>query len=99
MPYIPMGSRATVLGDVNNPDTSVGELNFIITTVISRWMENKGLSYGTINSAIGVLECAKQELYRRVAVPYENLKRKEAGDVYPESLGGDTPTAGWGSNV
>lgn len=39
-------------------------------------------SYTKINEAIGVLECAKLELYRRVAVPYEEAKRLEHGDVY-----------------
>ena len=28
------------------------------------------------------LECAKLELYRRLAAPYEDEKRKETGDVY-----------------
>ncbi len=40
------------------------------------------LRYSKINSLIGVLECAKLELYRRVAAPYENDKIDENGDVY-----------------
>lgn len=40
------------------------------------------LSYADINEAIGALECAKLELYRRIAVPYENRKLAENGDVY-----------------
>jgi len=35
-----------------------------------------------INEVIGVLECAKLELYRRVAAPYEERKRIENGEVY-----------------
>jgi hypothetical protein len=35
-----------------------------------------------VNEAIGVLECAKLELYRRVAAPYEDEKIAESGDVY-----------------
>jgi len=31
---------------------------------------------------VGVLECAKMELYRRVAAPYEDKKKEENGDVY-----------------
>ena len=38
--------------------------------------------YAHLNEAIGVLECAKLELYRRVAAPYEDGKRAETGDVY-----------------
>jgi len=31
---------------------------------------------------VGVLECAKLELYRRIAAPYEDEKIVETGDVY-----------------
>jgi len=41
-----------------------------------------GLSYTQINAVIGVLECAKMELYRRIAAPYEDKKSRESGDVY-----------------
>jgi hypothetical protein len=41
-----------------------------------------GLSYKNINQAIGALECAKLELYRRVAAPYEDKKALINGDVY-----------------
>jgi len=40
-------------------------------------------SYAELNEVIGVLECAKQELYRRVVAPYEDGKAKINGDVYP----------------
>jgi hypothetical protein len=40
------------------------------------------LSYSKINEVIGVLECAKQELYRRVASPYEDSKKEANGDVF-----------------
>jgi hypothetical protein len=39
-------------------------------------------NYVLLERAIGILECAKLELYRRVAAPYENTKAKENGDVY-----------------
>jgi hypothetical protein len=41
---------------------------------------------------IGVLECAKLELYRRVAAPYEDAKCEDNGDVY-DSITIDTPVA------
>jgi hypothetical protein len=41
-----------------------------------------GKNYKHINEIIGVLECAKQEFYRRVAAPYEDTKIQENGDVY-----------------
>ena len=40
------------------------------------------VEYARINELIGVLECAKLELYRRIAVPYEDTKIAENGDVY-----------------
>jgi len=62
---------------------SAGELNFAITVLCGDYLDLKGLSYQHINEVIGVLECAKQEFYRRVAVPYEDEKCMENGDVYP----------------
>jgi hypothetical protein len=40
------------------------------------------LRYAHLNEVIGALECAKLELYRRIAVPYEDQKITESGDVY-----------------
>lgn len=63
----------------------VGTLNFVITTVIDLFI--KRLSYSTINTVVGVLECVKLEFYRRIAAPYETMKRDENGDVYlPEHI-------------
>jgi hypothetical protein len=45
-------------------------------------MINEGLSYKSINDVIGVLECVKQEFYRRIAVPYEDKKIEQNGDIY-----------------
>lgn len=56
----------------------VGELNYILSSIVYEWMMEHGLSY---NSAIGVLECMKLELYRQVAAPYEDRKKKENGPV------------------
>lgn len=41
------------------------------------------LNYQMINDVMGALESAKLEFYRRIAVPYEETKRKDNGDVYP----------------
>ena len=81
MPYIDEQTRKLVLTSLH-PQTA-GELNFLITTIVDRFIaENDGISYTNINTAIGVLECAKLELYRRVAAPYEGRKCVENGDVY-----------------
>jgi len=55
-----------------------GELNYVVTRILK---EVYPLRYYHINKAIGVLECIKQEFYRRVAAPYEDQKIKESGDV------------------
>ena len=60
------------------PEKIDGELNYVVTKILK---EIYPLRYFHINKAIGVLECAKLEFYRRVAAPYEDLKIKESGDV------------------
>ena len=79
MPYIEKERRNELIDD--DPKTA-GELNYKITEQCIEYMDAKGKSYKTINEIIGVLECAKMEFYRRIAVPYENLKAEENGDVY-----------------
>jgi len=39
-----------------------------------------------VATVTGVLECAKLELYRRIAAPYEDTKIEENGDVYSEAV-------------
>ncbi len=88
MPYIDEVSRERV-DRLREPDT-VGELNYALTITCRGFIErNGGLRYSTINAAIGALECAKLELYRRLAVPYENQKIEENGDIefYKENNG------------
>ena len=80
MPYIKIEDRERLrLTDL--PRTS-GELNYTITEVIKGYLVSQGKSYKTINDIVGALEGAKLEFYRRIAVPYEEIKIKENGDVY-----------------
>jgi hypothetical protein len=60
----------------------VGELNYVITKILMRYQATHGERYSTYNDMIGVLECVKQELYRRKILIYENQKMDENGDVY-----------------
>ena len=80
MPYInDQGKDALRKGeDMVGP----GDLNYLITKMLLRYLEQKGSSYQTINDVVGALEGAKMEFYRRVAAPYEDKKIKENGDVY-----------------
>lgn len=81
MPYIAPNDRARILLDEASISTP-GELNYFISTLVNWYINQKGKNYSTINEVIGVLECAKLELYRRVAAPYEDIKIQENGDVY-----------------
>lgn len=55
-----------------------GELNYLITSIILNFYERRYFDY---NRAIGMLECCKQELYRKIVGPYEDEKIKENGEV------------------
>lgn len=60
-----------------------GELNFQLTMIMLDYLSHNGLSYASINDIEGALVCAGKEFNRRVAVPYEDKKIAENGDVYP----------------
>lgn len=57
-------------------------MNYAITVMMLNYLNRKGISYTNMNEVVGVLECAKLELYRRMITPYENKKIEENGDVY-----------------
>lgn len=81
MPYIDLNRRIEI---ANNSSTllNAGEINYYISSLINNYIENKGKSYAVLNEVIGALECAKLELYRRIAAPYEDTKIQTNGDVY-----------------
>ncbi len=61
-----------------------GDLNWSVHQRVAEYLRvNGGLSYRTINDVVGVLECVKMELYRRLAAPYEDAKKVQNGDVKP----------------
>ena len=81
MPYITAEAR-TRLARGGKPETA-GELNYSITRLVDDYLARKGgIRYAHLNEVVGVLECAKLELYRRVAAPYEDKKLAETGEVY-----------------
>ena len=50
---------------------------------MDNYLKDKGeIRYAHLNEVIGAIDCAKLELYRRVATPYEDKKIEESGDVY-----------------
>lgn len=82
MPYVKKERRMKLRSKDNSIPENPGELNYQITMLMLEYQILHGLSYQTINDILGALEGAKLEFYRRVAVPYENGKIAENGDVY-----------------
>ena len=95
MPYIPQEDRRALRENLRAPN-SPGELNFLFTESIIRYIENRamGLRYHVINYIIGALESCKLEFYRRVAAPREQEVCYNVGDVYkkPED---SVPSVWW----
>ena len=85
MPYIKEEDKLDIY-EYNILDTSnittPGKLNFAITQIVLDYFEKVPPNYQSINDILGALEGAKLEFYRRVAVPYEDKKKEENGDVY-----------------
>jgi len=89
MPYIkkvfrsPMDSHIEALAKLAQ---TPGDLNYIISRLAALTLVYEGKSYNVLNALVGAFECAKLELYRRVAAPYEDLKVVDNGDVYDDVL-------------
>jgi len=83
MPYINKPARLRIEDDLEEIDIqNSGELNYVLTSIIREYLVNHGKSYATYNEVVGVLECCKLELYRRLVAPHEDKKCEENGDVY-----------------
>ncbi len=89
MPYVPTYDRQKVddkidelLELIKDHQKPAGMSNYIITRILSGIMKPwDGWNYSSLNSAIGVVECAKLELYRRLVGPYEDLAIAKNGDI------------------
>jgi hypothetical protein len=88
MPYIKNQARLELDFDwrPGRDPLTAGELNFLITKLVIRYVHVKGLNYQTCNDIVGALDGAKAEFQRRVVAPYEDTKIAENGDVYPKEL-------------
>jgi hypothetical protein len=88
MPYITPKDRERFepeLSQMSVPNTA-GELNYLFSEIIDRYLGKQGLNYQHINDCIGALEGAKLELYRRIVIPYEDTKIFLNSDVYQLSM-------------
>jgi hypothetical protein len=90
MPYIRQDARESVNKHIDNllkvitmfsDSQKSGVMNYTITSLINHVYRMDNPSYKEINDAMGMLECVKQELYRRKAAPYEDIKINENGDI------------------
>lgn len=61
-----------------------GILNYTITSLINSLYGLDEIRYQHHNSIIGMLECCKQEFYRRATAPYEDKCIEKNGDVFPK---------------
>lgn len=93
MPYVRQAQRLAVDVDVDDlacvirrscsgaPEQMAGLVNYTITRLLLHTILQT-VCYANIALATGVLENVKQEMYRRLASPYEDAKAEENGDVY-----------------
>jgi hypothetical protein len=89
MPYVTQGYRDDMDKEIENlihilnrwsdSEAADGTVNYAITRILRALYPPT--RYKNINSAMGVLECVKQEYYRTGASPYEDEKREQNGDV------------------
>ena len=82
MPYITQQDRKILKIDDFQYLKNGGELNYAITTLCARYIEQNGLRYKNISDVVGALEGAKMEFFRKVVNPYEQIKEDENGAIY-----------------
>ena len=87
MPYIAKSQKEKVekglapIQFAEMPDA--GCLNFAVHQLISQYILQNKEGYQTYNDIVGVLDCAKMEIYRRLVSDYEDRKIVQNGDVLP----------------
>ena len=90
MPYITKEDRSKLdaaiatlaerIREISAPETRAGNLNYSITRML-KMVYGAKLRYADHNEIVGMLDCAKQEWYRRCTAPYEDEKITANGDV------------------
>jgi hypothetical protein len=84
MPYVNSQSRNALqkrAEKLSKDCETGGDLNFVVTVMLHRWLYDHGTRYVELNKLMGVLECAKEEFYAKVVRPYEDQKIKQNGDI------------------
>jgi hypothetical protein len=85
MPYITPTRRDMIrrqvrelLEEVENLQS--GDITYLFTEILLQWLGDSA-KYDDYAQAVGILETAKLELYRRKIAPYEDIKKEENGDI------------------
>lgn len=67
--------------DMSNTEIAsvLGDINYCFSRIIGGIIDD--VTYPKVAMITGVLENIKQEFYRRIAEPYEDLKIKQNGDI------------------
>jgi hypothetical protein len=84
MPYIKDREKYSLFLSVLK-DTKIensGDLNYLITKLINRYIKIHGERYQFYNDILGALEGSKLETYRLQISEYENVKKAENGTVW-----------------
>lgn len=82
MPYIDAERRHWLEPRPIDEAVTAGELNFQVACLVNEYLTVNGVSYHRLNDVVGVLECLKLEIYRRLVAPYEDDKIIDNGDVF-----------------
>lgn len=75
-----LAQKIRLLGEKDHTALT-GCLNYVFTRILYK-VYGKEARYHQHNEIAGVLECIKQEWYRRQTAPYEDRKIEEHGDVF-----------------
>jgi hypothetical protein len=87
MPYLREPHRRANLAAGGQPQDGA-ELNFVISTLVDRFIEQHGLTYHTLEEIDGALGLAQFEFRRRIVAPYEDRKLTQNGDVFSALVAG-----------
>jgi len=75
--------KATVYkGTAFRPVPPDGAMNYAMTRLVTHLLLPGKPSYLLLERAVGLLDCVKMELYRKVGAPYEDEKESENGEVH-----------------
>ena len=94
MPYTQQERRKILDGHIKRlsedlaymMDGDKGDLNYVISRIVTLFVAAKGLSYKNASDGMAAMNDAALEWYCRVMRPYEDMKKRENGDVYDEVI-------------